>query len=136
MRKWLYARVKSCPGQTEFSSDRIFSSGSVDGVEADSPDKPFIVIRFSLNQAGLPRTKVRQQRFQVWLHTEPGSMLPTDVLCQELSEWLPSQAPAQFEDEWIMDCLYETTSSDGYDDHFKTETRYVEFLGTYRPASD
>lgn len=134
MRKWAYEATKACTGMEEFSGGRVYSSGSVDGPEADSPERPFVVIRFSTNQRGLAR--VKQQRFQVWLHTEPGSMIPIDELCEQLEEWLPSQAPVRHGSDWIMDCVWEFTSPDTFDDHYKTETRYVEFLATFRPGID
>lgn len=134
MRKWAYDTVKACPGLSDFAGDRVFSSGSVDGPEADSPERPFVVIRFSTNQSGLPKTKVKQQRFQAWLHMEPGSMLPIDDLCLAMEDWVPSQAPQLNNGYRIMECVWEFTSPDTFDDHYKTETRYVEFLTTFRPA--
>lgn len=136
MRKWAFDAVSTCPGQVEFAANRIYSSGSVDGAEADSPTRPFIVIRFSTKQLALPKTKVKQQGFQVWLHMEPGSMLPIDDLAGELEDWLPSQAPVRAHGDWIMDCAFQFTSPDTFDDHYKTETRYAEFLVTFRPGSD
>lgn len=139
MRKWLYESVVSSPSQDEFSGGRVLSSGGVEGDEGqgDSPSRPFIVLRLSTNQqiTRLPGATIRQQFVQVWLHTEPGSMIPTDDLCEELSKHLPAQAPAKREDEVIIECDWRDTSSDGFDDHYQTATRFVTFLVTYKTAA-
>lgn len=135
MRKWLYEAVKSCPGQQEFSAGRVMTTGSVEGPGGvdDAPDKPFIVIRLSTADP-FPGTSVKQQRGQVWLHDNPGSLLDTDGLCEALADHVPAQAPAVRPEAVIMECEYEETSGDGFDDHFQTDTRYVTFRITYKPT--
>lgn len=142
MRKWMYEAVKSCDGQTEFSADRIMTTGAVEGPEGDgdSPARPFIVIRAATNQPPLQlgsASKIKQQRYQIWLHREPGSMLDIDDFCKSLEDGIPAMAPDN-SSEWvpdvIMEARWEDTSGDGYDDHFKTTTRFVTFLVTYNPA--
>lgn len=136
MRAWLYETVLSCPDQADFSGGRVYTSGGVEGAEGpgDTPARPFIINRLSVNQqiTRLPGTTIRQQSVQVWLHTDPGSMLDTDDMAESLTTWLPSQTPAKRMGEVIIDCEWQDTSGDGYDDHYKTQTRYVTFLVTYK----
>jgi hypothetical protein len=139
MRKWLYAAVVDCPRQEELIGGRVYSPGSVEGPDGpgDNPDGDFIVIRFSTNQPpiGMPGSKVKQQRAQVWVHSLPGSMLPLDEMCDELEDWLPAQAPAVFEGDVVMDCKWEDTFGDAYDDHYGTNTRFVSVLITYKDVA-
>lgn len=136
MRKWMYENVTGCPGVSGFAADRVYTSGGAGGELGpdDMPSKPFIMIRLGINQQGtrLPGTTIRQQSVQVWLHTEQGSMLSTDALAEALQKHLPAQAPEKRADEVIIECEWLDTSGDGYDDHFKTETRYVTFLVTFK----
>lgn len=133
MRKWSYETVASSPGVSEAFASRIYGPGAVEGAEpGDSPTRPFIVIRFSTRDSALGG--VKQQRIQVWLHDDNSSMLPMDSIANGLEKWLPDNAPAWHDGDWIMDCVWEDTSGDGFDDHYQTQTRYVTFLITYRPA--
>jgi hypothetical protein len=134
MRKWLYAAVKSCPGQAEMVQNRIYSTGGVEGDEGpgDNVEPPFIVLRFGTNNnPRMPGSTVKRQFAEVWVHTSPGSMIPTDDLVGELEKWLPSQAPARYQEDRIMECDWQFTSGDGFDDHYRTTTRYVEVLVTF-----
>ncbi len=133
MRKWINAVVKSCPGQVALTGDRVYGPASVEGDEpGDSPTRPFIVIHFSTHVRGLGG--VKQQRVQVWVHDDKTTMLPVDGLIADLEEHVPAQAPQSYDGDWIMDCVWEDTSGDGFDDHFNTNVRYITFLVTYKPG--
>ena len=138
MRKWAYNSVVACPEQAGFADDRVYSPGSVDGPDADSPGRPFIVIRFGESQPPVQGriARIRQQTFQVWLHMEPGSMLPIDELCDALEKWMPSQAPALVDGQNIIACEWQFTSSDSWDDHYKTEARYITFMTTFKTTAN
>lgn len=120
--------------------DRVFESGAVEGPEGegDSPDNPFIVIRASTNQPPLfmsREVKVKQSRFQVWVHDTPGDTSTIDAMVKTLEDDLPDAAPYVEDGNHYMECRWEDSSADAYDDHFQTTTRYVTFLVTWRPAS-
>lgn len=109
--------------------DRVYSSGST-GANNDSPTRPFIIIRSQTTQPGMRRERPVQQRFQVWLHNDPGSMLPTDTELDKIRDALVARSGSWWGAVFIMDVEWENTSPDLYDDHYKTNTRYAEFLIT------
>lgn len=134
MRKWMFAAVNSTPGRVALIGDRLMTTGAVDGPagDGDRPDTPFAVLRAATNQGGMGH--VKQQRYQVWLHRDPGSMIDIDDFMKALEEHVPTLAPSQTAEGVVMDAKWEDTSGDGFDDHFQTVTRYASFLLTYNPA--
>lgn len=136
MRKWMYQTVDGLEAASTFAAGGIHTSGGTEGDDgpSDAPAKPFIVIRLGTNQqiVRMPGSKVKQQLVQVWLHTEPGTMLPTDEVAAALEEHVPAQAPAKTDEFIIIAAEWMDTSGDGYDDHYGTETRYVTFLVTFK----
>lgn len=141
MRDWIYDKVISCPSQADVAGGRVFTTGAVDGPTSeveDIPAMPFIVIRLGVkDNTGLPGSRIKQQGAQIWVHSDPNSdtgssMLPTDDLLRELETWLPGQAPEVVDGEVIIDCAWQFTSGDGYDDHFRSTTRYVTVLVTFK----
>jgi hypothetical protein len=131
MRKWVYESVVACD-KPEGWGNRVFSSGSVDQPDGDSPQRPFIVIRLSTAATPLAGTQIKQQNFQVWMHRVPGSMLNVDELALNMERHMEAAAPAQVTGFNIMECSWQFTSEDQYDDHFKTSTRFAAFLATYK----
>lgn len=136
----MFEAVKSSPSQADLAGGRIYTTGTVEGPDGpgDNVPKPFIVIRFSVAQpplTSLPGAKIKQQTAQVWLHTLPGTMLPTDDFMAELEEWVPAQAPSPYDKGNILSCDWQYTSDDGWDDHYQTVTRYATFTATLKQTS-
>lgn len=134
MRKWMFAAVNSCPGSSALLGGRLMTTGAVDGPDGDgdAPATPFAVLRAATNQTGMGH--VKQQRYQVWIHTTPGSMISTDEFLKSLENHIPSLTPSKTAEGVVIDARWEDTSGDGFDDHFQTTTRYATFLITYNPA--
>lgn len=78
-----------------------------------------------------PRYPTQQSRFAVWVHDEPGTMENIDSAIEILKNGLPGYALSAG-GIYVAECWWETTSNDAYDDHYQTNTRYAEFLTTYR----
>lgn len=135
LRKWAYAQVTGLTGFV-IPDSRVYSSGAVGAeIPGDSPTRPFAVIRFATEAAGLlPSYPIHQRRFSVWVHDEPGTMENIDAAAKQLKEDLPATVPVLFEGDRIMECLWEGTSEDFYDDHFGTNVVRVDFNATYKPA--
>jgi hypothetical protein len=135
LRKMVYAAVTGITG-FEIPDDQVFSSGAVGHKKpGDSPSRPFAVVRFNPDNPGLvSRYPLHQRRFSVWLHDEPGSMDKIETAVAQLKLELPPSLPGVLEGLRVIDCVWEGTSADGYDDHFGTNTVYVDFMATYRPA--
>jgi hypothetical protein len=135
----MYDSVKSMPSMSTKFGDRLMATGAGEGPEGDGdmPDAPFVIIRAATNQRPVfmpstPEMKVKQQRYQVWIHWKGGDTDPSDALAKELEDQVPPMAGVRTAEGNIMDCRWEDTSGDGYDDHYGTNTRYVTFLVTYR----
>lgn len=112
---------------------RIFNSGGT-GAEkpGDSPTRPFAVIRNDLDAPGvLPSFPISQLRWSIWLHDEPGSMKTINAGVQRVKTLVPQFNP-QGQDVWVMECSWQASGPDSYDDHYKTMTRYVDFLATFK----
>lgn len=133
MRKWIYESVLSTPDRASVFGTRVHTTGAGEGDDpGEAPDKPFIIIRLGMKNSTQPQTRVKQQRAQVWIHWEPGSMIGIDDFAVALEKHIPTLAPAKpASGEVVMDAVWEDTSGDGYDDHYLTSTRYVTFLVTY-----
>ena len=137
LRKLVFERIT---GLVEFTSvipaARVFSPGAV-GMKnpGHSPIRPFAVMRFQPDNPGMvPKLPMSQQRFNVWLHDEPGSMDNIEDAVAALKKGLPGALPGVSENLRVIECVWEGTSADGYDDHFGTTTVYVDFMATYKPA--
>lgn len=113
----------------------VYSSGAVGVAEpGTSATRPFIVIRFQPDNPGLfPRLAVSQQRWNAWVHDEPGTMENIDKAVKALKEELPTILIGDGEGVRILDNVWEGTFADGYDDHFGTNLKYVDFMTTYKP---
>lgn len=140
-RQFMYDSVGSLPSISSKFGDRVMSTGAGEGPEGegDMPTAPFVIIRAETNQrpiflAAAPEVRIRQQRYQVWVHWQGGDTTASDDLVKELEDLLPLKAPTVTGEGNIMECRWEDTSPDGYDDHFSTDTRYVTFLVTYKAA--
>ena len=133
-RQFMYEAVSSLPTVQASFGGRVMSVGAGEGPggEDDRPTVPFIIIRSSTNQRGEGR--VKQQRYQVWVHWSGGDTTPADNAVVELENVLPGKAGVSSPDGYIMDVRWEDTSGDGYDDHYGTNVRYVTFLATYSTA--
>ena len=107
MRKWLYEAVLASPSQATLSEGRVYSSGGNNSAAEleDIPATPFVILRSgSQIPTGIPEARVVQQNWQVWLHVSPGSMVPVDDFMVELQMFLPTRAPAQVGEDWVMGC--------------------------------
>lgn len=134
MRSWMFVAVNSTPGSAGLLGGRVMTTGAAEGPDGngDAPDTPFAVIRAATNQPG--QGPVKQQRYQVWVHTQPGTLTPTDDFMKALEKHIPMLAPDKTADGVVMEVRWEDTSGDAYDDHFQTTTRYASFLMTYKPT--
>jgi hypothetical protein len=132
----MYESVMACPLAADRFGSRVFSTGAGEGPEGggDSPDRPFVVIRAAVNQPGVRGGAAKQQRFQVYVHDIPGDTTNIDDMQKQLEDLVSQRAPVATTEGWIMDCVWEDTSGDGFDDHYGTTVRYVTFLVTWRPA--
>lgn len=138
-RQFMYDSVMTMPSISAKFGDRVMSTGAGEGPEGedDRPTTPFVIVRAQTNQRPifLPgEVKVKQQRYQVWVHWDGGDTTAADDLVKELEDEMPSKAPVKTAEGNIMECRWEDTSGDGYDDHYGTNTRYVTFLVTYKAA--
>lgn len=135
LRKRVYQAVIAI--DTGIADDQVYSSGAV-GQELPgiSAKRPFIMIRFQPDNPGLiPRLPVSQQRWNAWVHDEPGTMDNIDKAVKALKELLPPTLAGLGEGVRILETVWEDTFADGYDDHFGTNVAYVDFLTTYRSVS-
>lgn len=133
LRKRVYQAVIAIP--TGIPDERVFSSGAVGVADpGKSAPRPFIVIRFQPDNPGLaPRLAVSQQRWNAWVHDEPGTMDNIDAAVKALKEEMPIELVGAGEGVRVMETVWEGTFADGYDDHFGTNVAYVDFLTTYKP---
>jgi hypothetical protein len=133
MRKWLYESVIAAPSQSTLCEGRVFSAGGANpnGELEDIPATPFVILRSgSQIPTGIPEARVVQQNWQVWVHDKPGSMVPVDDFIVELQMFLPTRTPQKVDDDWVTACEFLASSGDLPDDHYKTNTRFVEFRVT------
>ena len=136
-RQFIYDAVMLCPKATSTFGSRVFAPGGAEGPggEGDAPATPFVMIRAATQQNLVGGgSKPKQQRYQVYVHDTPGDTTNIDDLVKQLEDQVPTRAPVAKTEGWIMDCRWEDTSGDGYDDHYSTTVRYVTFLVTWRPA--
>jgi hypothetical protein len=114
--------------------ENVYSSGAIGQASPGiSAIRPFIVIRFQPDNPGmLPRFPVSQQRWNAWVHDEPGSMDNIDRAVQALKEDVPGWLIGDGEGVRVIETVWEGTFADGYDDHFGTTVTYVDFLTTYK----
>lgn len=137
-RKFMYDSVMAMPSITSHFGGRVMAVGAGEGPggDDDRPTTPFVIIRAQTNQnqVFMPQGTPKQQRYQVWVHWDGGDTTDADALVRELEDGLWPLAPVKTAEGWIMECRWEDTSGDGYDDHYRTNTRYVTFLVTYREA--
>jgi hypothetical protein len=135
LRKWAYEQVTGLPG-LGIPAARVYSSGSVgETIPGDSPSRPFAVIRLAPEIPGLlPGYPVHQRRFGVWIHDDPGTMEKLDAAAKIIKDGLHHPVPVMYEGIFIMDCVWEGTSEDFYDDHFLTNVVRVDFLLTHKLA--
>jgi hypothetical protein len=135
LRKRVYQAVTAIA--TGIEDDQVYSSGAV-GQESPglSAKRPFIMIRFQPDNPGiLPRLPVSQQRWNAWVHDEPGTMENIDTAVKALKELLPGILAGDGEGVRVLETVWEGTFADGYDDHFGTNVAYVDFLTTYKSIS-
>jgi hypothetical protein len=132
LRKRAYQAVLAC--NTGIPDEQVFSSGAVgQSIPGTSAVRPFIVIRFQPRAPGmLPRYPVSQQRWNVWVHDEPGTMEKIDLAVASLEKELPALIVGDAEGVRVMETVWENTFADGYDDHFGTNLTYVDFMTTYK----
>lgn len=138
-RQFMYDSVMTMPTIASVFGSRVMATGAGEGPEGegDLPDVPFVIIRAQTNQRPVfmpGEVKVKQQRYQVWIHWRGGDTDASDDLVKDLEDRMPLLAPSKTAEGNIMECRWEDTSEDGYDDHYKTNTRYVTFLVTYKAA--
>lgn len=134
LRKRIYEVIVALESSTGIVAANIFSSGAA-GVEAKgkSPIRPFIMIRFQPDNPGLvPRYPVSQQRWNAWVHDEPGSMEKIDIAVAALKVGVPLALAGDGGGVRVLETVWEGTFADGYDDHFGTNLNYVDFMTTYK----
>lgn len=132
MRRFIYGVVSNLE-LPRGAEQRVYSSGATGMGQEDQPDRPFVMVTSQTNQPGLRRAMINQQRFQVWFHDDPGSMTDIDDGLKLIQDALTAYAESWWNDEiFLMGVEWENTSGDMFDDHFKTNTRYCEFLITAR----
>lgn len=119
---------------TDISGDDVYSSGAVGKAEpGKSARRPFVMIRFQPDNPGiLPRLPVSQQRWNAWVHDQPGSMELIDAAVKQLKEELPPLLSGDGDGVRVLETVWEGTFADGYDDHFGTSVTYVDFMTTYK----
>ena len=132
LRKRIYQAVTSLA--TGIPSDLVFSSGAAgQALPGDSPNRPFMVLRFQPDNPGLfPRFPMSQQRWNAWVHDDPGTMDNIDAAVAVLKAQLPAALTGAGEGVRIIETVWEGTFADGYDDHFGTTVTYVDFMTTYK----
>jgi hypothetical protein len=132
LRKRVYQAVIAT--DTGVADAQVYSSGAVGATDPrKSAPRPFIIIRFQPDNPGiLPRLPVSQQRWNAWVHDEPGSMELIDTAVKALKETLPPLLVGEGEGVRILETVWEDTFADGFDDHFGTNVAYVDFLTTYK----
>lgn len=133
LRKRIYQAIIAIP--TGVDDAQVYSSGAVgQATPGRSAVRPFIVIRLQPDNPGLaPRLAVSQQRWNAWVHDEPGSMDNIDAAVKALKEEIPISLVGDGESIRVLETVWEDTFADGYDDHFGTNVSYVDFLTTYKP---
>lgn len=138
-RKFMYDSVLTMPSVPGQFGSRVMATGAGQGPggETDRPTTPFIIIRAQTNQRPIlmpaaSEMKVKQQRYQVWVHWDSDDTTPADDVVAELENLMPTKAGVATAEGNIIECRWEDTSEDGYDDHYATNTRYVTFLVTYK----
>lgn len=135
LRKRVYQAVIAI--DTGVAEDQVYSSGAVGQASPGiSAERPFIMIRLQPDNPGiLPRLPVSQQRWNAWVHDEPGSMDNIDKAVAALKENVPLLLAGNGEGVRVLETVWEGTFADGYDDHFGTNVSYVDFLTTYKSIS-
>lgn len=133
LRKRVYQAVTTA--NTGIADAQVYSSGAVgQAVPGTSATRPFIVIRFQPDNPGLvPKFPVSQQRWNAWVHDEPGTMDNIDAAVAALKEEVPVWMAGDGEGVRVIETVWEGTFADGYDDHFGTNVAYVDFMTTYKP---
>lgn len=133
LRKRAYQAVIA--SNTGIADAQVYSSGAVGQANpGHSAARPFIMIRFQPDNPGLaPRLAVSQQRWNAWVHDEPGTMDNIDAAVAALKEEIPILLVGDGENVRVLETVWEDTFADGYDDHFGTNVSYVDFLTTYKP---
>jgi len=134
LRKRVYEAVVNSLTSTGMDGAHVFSSGAVGAIDpTKSAPRPFVVIRFQPDNPGLaPRFPVSQQRWNAWVHDDPGTMSRIDAAVAALKEEVPTWLIGDGEGVRVLETVWEDTFADGYDDHFGTSVTYVDFLTTYK----
>lgn len=133
LRKRVYQAVIAT--NSGIADAQVYSSGAVGQADpGKSASRPFIVVRFQPDNPGLlPRLPVSQQRWNAWVHDEPGTMENIDAAVEALKTEIPTLLVGDGENVRVLETVWEDTFADGYDDHFGTNVAYVDFLTTYKP---
>lgn len=106
---------------------RVFSSGA-----ADSPAKPFIVVRSLATLKPMRESVVEQGGWQINIHDEPSSYTGIDDIQDAINVIMDSVEPQWYQGRWLMDLVNNGWSEDLFDDHYQTATRYGTFGWTAR----
>lgn len=125
--EWIYQNVLNAlpSGMT------LMSSGASGAKEAgNSPSRPFAVWHGDGSMGGLGH--VKQKVISVWVHDDPGTLARINLAIEDLEGTLPAAAPYRDGEITVMDCSWQFSSADAFDDFFKTNTRYAEFRLTWR----
>lgn len=135
LRKRLYEAVVAAASSVV--GDQVYSPGAIgQQMPGVSAKRPFIVIRLQPDNPGiLPRLPVSQQRWNAWVHDEPGTMDNIDQAVALLKQEVPIFLLGDGEGVRVLETVWEDTFADGYDDHFGTNVAYVDFLTTYKSIS-
>ena len=136
MRAWIYNRIKglgTIPAAFGSGANmRVTSSGS-----GDQPVKPFLVVQMGNEAPPLGATAEERTQaipFTVWVHDEPGSMLPIDDACVALKNGLPTEAVV-VGGMSVYEVRWDDTGEDAYDDHYGSNCRPVRFTAMTRRSA-
>lgn len=128
----MYGRITNDgPVGTVVPDADVYTAGATGAINADSPGRPFIVIRAGLMTPGVG--PILQQDFSIWVHDVPSTMKRIDDVQTKIRDGaLAGSLPVHEFGWWIQACQWRTFGPDAFDDVYKTNTRWSEFTITGR----
>lgn len=116
-------------------ASRIRSAGAAtEGTVTEDIERPFIVIRESVDEKPFADSTVRLGGVTIYVHDQPESYVKIDECLGLVSACLNSVAGTQVSSWWLNSVEDQGWSEDLYDDHYETATRFGTYRMGARPA--
>lgn len=96
--------------------------------DVDTPQaRPFLQLRWGVNDVALSKTTIGRRNLVIWVHDQPGDYTRIDSIIIRLRALLPSLVPSNNGSGWLQGCEWAGDSEDLADDGHRTIARNTSF---------